>query len=58
MSEETTDKAPKKELVQPTTPPSTPTAPPGLLTRPTDLANRPGFRSPANAKSKAQKKKK
>jgi hypothetical protein len=35
-----------------------PKAPPGMLTRPTDHAARPGFRSPANARSKAQKKKK
>lgn len=31
--------------------------PPNILTRPTDHAARPGFRSPANQKSKAQKKK-
>jgi hypothetical protein len=30
-------------------------APTGLLTRPTDHAARPGFRSPPNANSKAQK---
>jgi len=30
--------------------------PPNILTRPTDHAARPGFRSPANQKSKAQKK--
>jgi hypothetical protein len=32
--------------------------PPNILTRPTDHAARPGFRSPANQKSKAQKKNK
>lgn len=37
------------------TPASTAVAPRGVLTRPTDLASRPGFRSPPNAKSKAQK---
>lgn len=57
MADETEEKT-DKEMLQPTTPPATPTAPPGMLTRPTDLAARPGFRSPANAKSKAQKKKK
>jgi hypothetical protein len=31
--------------------------PPNILTRPTDHAAKPGFRSPANQKSKAQKKK-
>jgi hypothetical protein len=31
--------------------------PPNILTRPTDHAARPGFRSPPNQKSKAQKKK-
>ena len=30
-------------------------APPSVLSRPTDAAARPGFRSPANANSKAQK---
>ncbi len=30
--------------------------PPNILTRPTDHAARPGFRSPPNQKSKAQKK--
>jgi hypothetical protein len=48
----------KKELFKPTENPATPKAPPGVLTRGTDLAARPGFRSPANTKSKAQKKKK
>lgn len=32
--------------------------PQSILTRPTDHAVRPGFRNPANQKSKAQKKKK
>ena len=32
--------------------------PPNILTRPTDHAARPGFRSPPNQKSKAQKKNK
>ena len=49
-----TDKA-SKEFLQPTSLPSTPKAPPGMLTRPSDLTTRPGFRSPPNAKSKAQK---
>lgn len=31
--------------------------PTSLLTKPTDAAVRPGFRNPANTKSKAQKKK-
>ena len=44
-----------KDFLQPTSLPSTPTAPPGVLTRPSDLTVRPGFRSPANNKSKAQK---
>ncbi len=35
-----------------------PFAPPTPLQRPTDAAARPGFRSPANNRSKAQKKKK
>lgn len=30
-------------------------APPGILSRDTDRAARPGFRSPPNQKSKAQK---
>lgn len=55
---ETDDKGEKKELFKPTENPSTPKAPPGMLTRGTDLAARPGFRSPANNKSKAQKGKK
>lgn len=57
---ETTDaeKTEKKELFKATENPATPKAPPGVLTRGTDLASRPGFRSPANNKSKAQKKKK
>ena len=63
MSDEATNeaseqKAEKKELFKPTENPSTPKAPPGVLTRGTDLASRPGFRSPANTNSKAQKKKK
>lgn len=60
MSDETeqSEKSEKKELFNPTATPSTPTAPPGILTRGSDLAARPGFRSPANSKSKAQKKKK
>lgn len=33
-------------------------APPSVLSRPTDAAARPGFRSPPNAASKAQKKNK
>jgi len=33
-------------------------APPNILARETDRAERPGFRSPPNSKSKAQKKKK
>jgi hypothetical protein len=33
-------------------------APPSILSRPTDGAARPGFRSPPNKGSKAQKKKK
>lgn len=33
-------------------------APPSVLSRPTDAAARPGFRSPPNNKSKAQKKRK
>lgn len=33
-------------------------APPSMLSRPTDAAARPGFRSPPNNKSKAQKKRK
>ncbi len=56
--EEKTESSEKKELFKPTENPSTPKAPPGMLTRGTDLASRPGFRSPANTKSKAQKKKK
>jgi hypothetical protein len=42
------------------TAPQTPTQgrPPNILTRPTDHATRPGFRSPPNQKSKAQKKSK
>lgn len=35
-----------------------PFAPPTPLQRPTDAAARPGFRSPPNNRSKAQKKKK
>jgi len=35
-----------------------PKAPNSLLTRPTDHAARPGFRSPPNKHSKAQKRKK
>lgn len=38
--------------------PATSRPPPSILTRPTDHAQRPGFRSPSNARSKAQKKKK
>jgi hypothetical protein len=34
-----------------------PVRPNSVLTKDTDKAARPGFRSPANAKSKAQKKK-
>jgi hypothetical protein len=60
LSDETekSEKTEKKELFTPTATPSTPTAPPAILTRGSDLAARPGFRSPANNKSKAQKKKK
>jgi hypothetical protein len=48
------------ETPAPATPakPRPPKAPPGLLQRETDIAVRPGFRSPANSRSKAQKKKK
>lgn len=43
-----------------TTPPasSAPPTPYSALQNPSDKAVRPGFRSPANAKTKAQKKKK
>ena len=41
----------------PTEAPSEHGRPPNILTRPTDHAARPGFRSPPNQKSKAQKKK-
>jgi hypothetical protein len=34
---------------------STPKPPPNVLSRPTDAAVRPGFRSPPNKGSKAQK---
>ncbi len=56
MSDESTP-APAPES-KPTAPAARPTAPPSILTRPTDAAARPGFRSAANTKSKAQKKKK
>ncbi len=56
--EEKSEVIENNELVQPTAVPSTPKAPPGILTRGTDLAARPGFRSPANQNSKAQKKRK
>jgi len=32
--------------------------PPNLLSKPSDIAERPGFRQPANARSKATKRKK
>jgi hypothetical protein len=38
--------------------PRSPKVPPGILQRESDRAVRPGFRSPANTRSKAQKKKK
>lgn len=38
-----------------TKPPTAPIAPPGPLQKPTDAAVRPGFRSPPNQNSKAQK---
>lgn len=41
-----------------TKPAPTPKGPPSILTKATDAAERPGFRSAANTKSKAQKKKK
>ncbi|MFZ5482261.1 MAG: hypothetical protein ACOZNI_36205 [Myxococcota bacterium] len=47
MSDENKPEAPKKNI-----------APTGILTRDTDHAARPGFRSPPNQKSKAQKAKK
>jgi hypothetical protein len=56
---EATEPTPTKkstELFQPTA--TTPTAPPGMLTRPSDIPVRPGFRSPSNKNSKAQKKRK
>lgn len=61
MADETTD---KPETTEPDEGAATDekgpprTAPPGMLTRPTDYAARPGFRSPPNQKSKAQKAKK
>jgi hypothetical protein len=36
-------------------PPPTPTRPPSALTNPKDAAARPGFRSPPNQRTKAQK---
>ena len=49
---ETTDES------DPQSPPEGHGRPPNILTRPTDHAARPGFRSPPNQKSKAQKKQK
>lgn len=43
---------------KPARPVATSPAPPNVLARETDRAERPGFRNPANSKSKAQKKKK
>lgn len=50
MADETTPPAAPAALVPPT--------PYSALQKPTDKAARPGFRSPANNKTKAQKKKK
>jgi hypothetical protein len=47
-----------EEPKPPTTAPRPPTAPPSVLQKESDQAARPGFRSPPNKKSKAQKKKK
>lgn len=64
MSDETTDPTPPAEPTEPTDKkadaPKGPSrvAPPSILSRPSDPAARPGFRSPPNQKSKAQKKKK
>ena len=50
-------------MSEPITPPADPKpaatriAPPSILHKDTDSAARPGFRNPANSKSKAQKKK-
>ena len=49
MSEETNPTSPQP-------PAATPTRPPSILSNPKDAAPRPGFRAPANARSKAQKK--
>ena len=48
MAEETEPKAPASKTV---------IAPPSILSKATDAAPRPGFRAPANNKSKAQQKK-
>lgn len=61
MSDETTEKPETTEAAEGETAAEKAaprTAPPGMLTRPTDYAARPGFRSPPNTKSKAQKAKK
>ena len=42
---------------KPARPAAPSSAPPNVLAHETDRATRPGFRSPPNAKSKAQKKK-
>lgn len=55
IDENTDEKTAEMEEGGSKTPASTAVAPRGVLTRPTDLASRPGFRSPPNAKSKAQK---
>jgi hypothetical protein len=52
MSDETTPTTPAAP------PDAAPTRPTSILTNPKDQAARPGFRSPANSKSKAQKGKK
>ena len=48
MSDETTPATPQP-------PATTPTRPPSILSNPKDAAPRPGFRAPANTRSKAQK---
>lgn len=56
MSDKPEEQAPTEQVAPPqTVSTQTPKAPPGVLTHASDFQVRPGFRSPSNMKSKADK---
>lgn len=58
MSDEETPETPETPAGTDAAPGTKAVMPTSVLTKPTDAPVRPGFRNPANMKSKAQKKKK